>query len=104
MLRVTALLLSLLAMMTAQANPSSAAFYYGPDIPWGELSAFDIAVVEPAQSTSPPADRVAQFYAYTSIGEVLPSRDYAAGVRPEWVLGENPDWGTRVLDLSLLTK
>lgn len=100
MLRVTALLLSLLATMTVQANPSSAAFYYGPDIPWGELSAFDIAVVEPAQSTSPPADRVAQFYAYASIGEVLPSRDYAAGVRPEWVLGENPDWGTRVLDLS----
>ena len=99
-MRVTALLLSLCVMMTAQATPSSAAFYYGPDIPWGELSAFDIPVVEPAQSQSPPADKVAQFYAYASIGEVLPSRDYAAGVQPEWVLGENPDWGTRVLDLS----
>ena len=99
-MRVTALLLSLCAMMAAQASPYSAAFYYGPDIPWQELSAFDIPVVEPAQSPSPPADRVAQFYAYASIGEVLPSRDYAAGVQPEWVLGENPDWGTRVLDLS----
>ncbi|HEX5676979.1 MAG TPA: endo alpha-1,4 polygalactosaminidase [Alcanivorax sp.] len=86
--------------VTARANPSSAAFYYGPDIPWNELSVFDIAVVEPAQSDSPPADKVAQFYAYVSIGEVLPSRDYAAGVEPQWVLGDNPDWGTWVLDLS----
>ncbi|KAF0807090.1 hypothetical protein A6D6_01089 [Alcanivorax xiamenensis] len=83
-----------------RAQVPSAAFYYGPEVPWDELAAFDMAVVEPAQAPVPPPDRVGQVYAYVSLGEVLPSRDYAAGIRSEWILGDNPDWQTRVLDLA----
>lgn len=86
--------------MLRAAELPSAAFYYGPDIPWDELALFDLAVIEPAQARTPPPDRVGQVYAYVSLGEVLPSRDYAAGIRPEWVLGDNADWRTRVLDLA----
>ncbi|WP_238401045.1 bifunctional glycoside hydrolase 114/ polysaccharide deacetylase family protein [Alloalcanivorax marinus] len=100
---MTRLFLSLLLLALAgltRADPPSAAFYYGPDIPWRELALFDLTVIEPAQAKAPPADQVGRVYAYVSLGEVLPSRDYAAGIRPEWVLGDNPDWQTRVLDLS----
>ena len=93
-------LILLLLGTAARAGASSAAFYYGPDIPWRELELFDLAVIEPAQTDSPPADQVGRVYAYVSLGEVAPSRDYASGIQPEWVLGDNPDWQTRVLDLS----
>ncbi|WP_421706325.1 bifunctional glycoside hydrolase 114/ polysaccharide deacetylase family protein [Alloalcanivorax xenomutans] len=86
--------------VTARATLPSVAFYYGPDIPWDELAAFDMAVVEPAQSVVAPPDGAGHLYAYVSLGEVLPSRDYAAGVRPEWILADNPAWRTRVLDLA----
>lgn len=78
----------------------SAAFYYGPDIPWNELSAFDMAVIEPGQAHSPPADQVGKVYAYVSLGEVQPSRPYAAGIKDAWRLGVNRDWNSVILDLS----
>ena len=100
MIRLNLFILCLLCPLTSWANPQSAAFYYGPDIPWHELSVFDMPVVEAAQSDAPPADLVGQFYAYVSLGEVLPSRDYASGIKAAWVLGENRDWQSRVLDLT----
>ena len=90
----------LLLPLTVSAGLRSAAFYYGPDIPWNELAVFDLPVVEAAQSDAPPAHLVGEFYAYVSLGEVLPSRDYASGIKPAWVLGENRDWQSRVLDLT----
>lgn len=79
----------------------AAAFYYGPDIPWYDLSLFDYPVVEPDQAHAVP-DTLAdtRFYAYVSAGEVLESRHYFSSIRPEWLLGENPDWDSHVLDLS----
>ncbi|MFP1683533.1 bifunctional glycoside hydrolase 114/ polysaccharide deacetylase family protein [Alloalcanivorax sp. C16-1] len=100
MIRSFLFVLMLALAGVARASPPSAAFYYGPDIPWRELTLFDLVVVEPAQTDSPPPDQVGRVYAYVSLGEVLPSRDYAAGIRADWVLGDNPDWQTRVLDLS----
>ncbi|MBC7609444.1 MAG: bifunctional glycoside hydrolase 114/ polysaccharide deacetylase family protein [Polaromonas sp.] len=83
------------------ATPSFA-FYYGKDIPWEALGAFDVAVVEPGNVTSSgwshrlnPGTTVA---AYISVGEVHPTRGYFKAMRPEWKLGENAAWGSIVVD------
>ena len=83
------------------ANPSFA-FYYGTDIPWEALGAFDVAVVEPGnvgvagwQHRLNPGTTVA---AYIAVGEVHPTRPYFSLMRPEWRLGDNPAWGSIVVD------
>ena len=98
--RFSLFIVCLLLPLTVSAGLRSAAFYYGPDIPWNELAVFDLPVVEAAQSDAPPAHLVGEFYAYVSLGEVLPSRDYASGIKPAWIVGENRDWQSRVLDLT----
>jgi hypothetical protein len=89
---------------SAGAEPRSeqaTAFYYGPDIPWHTLSIYDFPVVEPDQASGVPDElREQRFYAYVSLGEVLASRPYFANLKPEWLLGENPDWGSHIFDLS----
>lgn len=86
---------------TTRANPSFA-FYYGTDIPWEALGAFDVAVVEPGnvgvagwQHRLNPGTTVA---AYIAVGEVHPTRSYFSVMRPEWKLGDNPAWGSIVVD------
>lgn len=75
----------------------AAAFYYGADIPWSELSLYDYAVVEPDHAVVAP-DNGHEYYAYVSVGEVVSSRRYFDGLRAEWLLGRNPAWGSYVLD------
>ncbi|MBQ23785.1 endo alpha-1,4 polygalactosaminidase [Alcanivorax sp.] len=83
------------------ADSKTAAFYYGPDIPWPSLAAYDFPVVEPDQADSvPQAYQDDNFYAYVSLGEVLAQRHYFAGLDKAWLLGENPDWGSFILDQS----
>ncbi len=85
----------------ARAAPSFS-FYYGADIPWEALGAFDVAVVEPG-NVGPsgwrhrlnPGTTVA---AYIAVGEVHPTRAYFSRMRPEWKLGDNPAWGSIVVD------
>ncbi len=85
---------------------TSIAFYYGADVPWESLGAFDVAVVEPGHvkpiATGPgwshrlnPGTQVA---AYISVGEVHPTRAYFSRMRPEWKLGENAAWQSIVVD------
>jgi len=98
-----AILLVLLGLSaSAQVHSEqAAAFYYGPQIPWHTLSIYDFPVVEPDQANGvPSAFRSQRFYAYVSLGEVLASRPYFANLKPEWLLGENPDWGSHIFDLS----
>jgi uncharacterized protein (TIGR01370 family) len=101
-----ALLTSLAAMFgaspVAAAAPPSIAFYYGKDIPWESLGAFDIAVVEPGNVGTEgwrhrlnPGTTVA---AYIAVGEVHPTRAYFARMKPEWKLGENAAWKSIVVD------
>ena len=80
----------------------SFAFYYGADIPWEALGAFDVAVVEPGnvgvagwQHRLNPGTTVA---AYIAVGEVHPTRPYFNRMLPEWKLGDNPAWGSIVVD------
>ena len=92
--------------VASTATPSSAtptfAFYYGTDIPWESLGAFDVAVVEPGNVAASgwrhrlnPGTTVA---AYIAVGEVHPTRPYFKQMRPEWKLGENAAWGSIVVD------
>ena len=92
---------SLPPVSSSRTTPSFA-FYYGTDIPWESLGAFDVAVVEPGNVGSAgwshrlnPATTVA---AYIAVGEVHPTRAYFKQMRPEWKLGENKAWGSIVVD------
>ena len=96
-----ALFFAATSVHSADSSPSFA-FYYGRDIPWEALGAFDVAVVEPGQVGAAgwshrlnPGTTVA---AYIAVGEVHPTRSYFKQMRPEWKLGENKDWGSIVVD------
>ena len=91
----------LLAWCLPAHADKAAAFYYGPNIPWSELSLYDYPGVEPDQADRVPefvADQ--RFYAYVSLGEVLPQRSYFSLIKPQWRLGKNRNWGSWVLDQS----
>ena len=82
-------------------TPPAAAFYYGTDLPWAELSLFDYPVVEAAQADGVPAQvSDKRFYAYVSLGEVLSTRPYFPMIQPQWKLGKNTSWGSIILDQS----
>ena len=90
----------LVGILPAYAG-TAAAFYYGPDIPWSRLALYDYPVVEPDQADGVPSSVSDQrFYAYVSLGEVLPQRPYFSMIKPEWRLGKNRNWGSWVLDQS----
>lgn len=100
---VTRIAIFLIAICTQQARAMPTfAFYYGSDIPWETLGAFDVAVVEPGNVGAAgwahrlnPDTTVA---AYIAVGEVHPTRPYFKQMRPEWKLGDNPAWGSIVVD------
>jgi polysaccharide biosynthesis protein PelA len=92
--------------VSAPLKQPSFAFFYGKDIPWESLGAFDIAVVEPGNVTPLPTgpgwshrlNPATQVAAYIAVGEVHPTRSYFKTMRPEWKLGENKDWNSIVVD------
>ncbi len=79
---------------------SAVAFYYGPQPPWNELQAFDLVVVDPGHVPNPtlPVLPQTEKVAYVSVGEVHPSRAYAAKIPKAWLKGDNKDWGSRLID------
>ncbi|MEY4344713.1 MAG: hypothetical protein RL032_545 [Pseudomonadota bacterium] len=91
------------AMPGVAANTTTAiAFFYGEAPPWDELQAFDLVVVDPDHVPEPttltlPHTRLA---AYVALGEVHPSRPYAAAIPKAWFKGENQDWASRLVDQS----
>ena len=109
---LVALLILGAACATASAAPPNIALYYGNDVPWDELSAFDIAVVEPDHVTLPlKASGLptrgngwlgtrTELLAYLSIGEIHPSRHYFRSFPAQWRVGENTAWGSVVVDQS----
>ena len=82
----------------------STAFYYGAQPPIDVLSQFERIIVEadnirPAELQGLQADG-SRIYAYISVGEIGPERSYSNSIDPTWVLGTNPSWNSKVLDLS----
>lgn len=82
------------------APPASVAFHYGSYPPWDELQAFDWVVVDPDHVPHPPKLELKQseIFAYVAVGEVQPGRGYFKDIPPDWLLGVNPVWGSKVLD------
>lgn len=92
-----------LGLGAAQPNLPAVAFHYGAKPPLQELRLFDIAVIDPDQipvgQTLPDgADGVSPWFAYVSIGEVLPSRAYYPQMPAQWRVGRNTQWGSEVID------
>lgn len=102
------------ARVESAAAPNIA-IYYGKNVPFDELAAFDIVVVEPGNVRLPArregevrgrdarpnfVGRSTELFAYVSVGEVHPTRDYATALPREWQLGENTAWGSIVVDQS----
>ncbi len=96
-------LVVLLLPASVRAASPAVAFFYGPQPPWDELRAFDVAVVDPDHAGIDPrqqrrADH--EVFAYVSVGEVHPTRAWFAGLPRDWKAGENKAWGSVVLDQS----
>lgn len=88
--------------LPATAASTAVAFHYGATPPWDELQAFDLVVVDPDHVKDPraPALPHTRLAAYVSVGEVHPSRAYAARIPPAWLRGDNREWGSRLIDQS----
>lgn len=85
----------------AQSTPSIA-FHYGAKPPVDALKAFDIAVVEPDSGFDPRqvSTPATSWFAYVSVGEVLPGRAYFNDIPKAWLTGSNDAWQARVVDQS----
>lgn len=93
--------LALLAapLATARASAPSFAFFYGPNPPLAELQAFDRVVLEPEHAPAPARlPRHARWYAYVSVVEAAPTRAWLRDVPAAWQRGDNPVWGSRLID------
>lgn len=78
----------------------SVAFFYGEQVPVAALRAFDAVVVEPDSGFDPAAqqDGHTAWFAYVSVGEVTPQRQYYAAMPKEWLAGHNAAWESKVVD------
>ena len=86
----------------ARAESPAVAFFYGANPPWAVLQAFDMVVVDPDHVADPrvPLLKSTRLAAYVAVGEVQPSRAYAAKLPKDWLVGDNAAWGSRVVDQS----
>jgi len=89
------------------AENTSFAFFYGAHPPISELKTFDHIIVDPDHLSMPPKDIgdknksiSCQWFAYTALGEVNPSRKYYSKIPKNWYLGTNKTWGSVVIDQS----
>ncbi len=101
--RLCALLIALAPLATSLAAaddpPPSFAFFYGPQPPLAELQAFDRVVLEPDHAPAPATlPKHTRWYAYVSVVEVAPTRGWLRDVPREWQRGDNPIWGSRLID------
>lgn len=98
------MLMSMLATGLAWAGNPALAFYYGAQLPWSELQAFDLVVVDPDHVPQPTALALplphTRLAAYVAMGEVQPSRGYAASIPSTWLVGANAAWRSRLVDQS----
>lgn len=83
------------------ADQPSIALHYGKDAPLAAMQAFDIAVIEPGHGFDPKRYRErgrSELFAYVSVGEVHPTRDYAGRIPDDWKIGQNSAWKSLVID------
>lgn len=99
LLRGILLLLLLLCLRPAWAEPA-VAFYYGANPPLDDLQAFDDVVVEPAHVPDPRPYQNAhtRLFAYVSIGEAGSWQPWFKDIPAAWLKAGNAAWGSRVID------
>jgi len=94
--------MSLVLSAVAAAQPS-VAFHYGNRPPWDALSAFDRVVLEPdhvPEKRLAALSRSSEVFAYVSVGEVDPGRQWRSQLPVDWLLGDNTHWNSSVIDQS----
>lgn len=104
-LRFTVLLFIFFYSASSLAEFSSnydLAFYYGPHPPLAKLRLFKNVVIEPSSGLDPhvlaTADR--KVYAYASLGEAINLNQYGKPIEKNWVIANNKNWQSLVLDQS----
>lgn len=106
--RLFLLILLLFSAMITKAEavssaPFSVAFYYAEKPPLDELQAFNIVVIDPdAVGLAPQTYKSShsELFAYISVGEADPQRRFYKQIKPEWLLGDNPAWKSKLVDLA----
>lgn len=90
------------AVAWGDQRPGSVAFFYDARPPVDELKAFDVVVIDPDSGLTPATygDGPSRLFAYVSVGEVNTERSYFRQMSPEWLLGENAAWKSRIVDVS----
>jgi uncharacterized protein (TIGR01370 family) len=101
-IRLMICLIGYFASLNTHADPSTA-FFYGKPVPVDLLSEFQQVVVEPenVDDIDPPTRKGTRVFAYLSVGEVNPSRAWFGDIPKSWMLGENGQWGSTIMDVSL---
>lgn len=98
------LLIVLSARTTTVASSSSpsVALCYAYYVPVAELQQFDWAVVDPDSNFIPNVsnDRAqnTSWLAYLSVGEVTSVRSYYNDIPRSWIIGDNTDWGSKIIN------
>ena len=85
------------------ASLPAVALFYADHPPLDELHAFDVAVVDPDhQGLDPNAYRrpSSELFAYVSVGEVRSEKPYFSQIPANWLIGQNGNWGSYVIDQS----
>lgn len=98
-------ILKLLFSDFAHANEGPpTAFFYGSHPPGELLSGYERVVVEADNVTAGELKRLSErgaiVYAYFSIGEVGPDRNWNNEIEESWKLGQNGAWKSAVMDMT----
>lgn len=88
----------------SRTRSESTAIFYGDNLPTETLSDYKHVIVE-AANVSPAElsalrEKDSEVFAYVSIGEVGQTRKWYDKVNPDWVLGDNKVWNSKVMDLT----
>lgn len=93
------------ADQAAQASDLNIAWHYGAKPPLDSLKIFDVVVVEPDHGHNPTAHRSkttgrSELFAYVSIGELDPLREYARDMPAAMLAGSNKTWNSKIINQS----
>ncbi|MDX1635062.1 MAG: endo alpha-1,4 polygalactosaminidase [Marinobacter sp.] len=96
-------ILSLAATVSRAEPVQNVGFYYGSAAPIGTLMVYDWLVLQQDQVSDSRLDLLNEAgvtpISYISIGEMARSHRDFSQLQPEWLIGSNTAWDSRVLDL-----
>ncbi|MBI4243765.1 MAG: endo alpha-1,4 polygalactosaminidase [Planctomycetes bacterium] len=85
----------------SDSHPKSVAFFYGKEIPWELMSVHDWLVINPdiAENLHTAPSKHLELFGYVSIGEINRMSSHFSEIKKEWIIGENKDWETVIIDI-----